>query len=138
MNNNKVNNNYFIQILNEEILKDETDELSFCLKPSPLGGVGVFCTHGVKKGTRLRLFPNGSRFISHAQTIFNEKLLNFCKFYGVEEEKGFCIPKSFTSIDAGWYMNHSDNNNSVHDEKYRYFAGRDLQGGEEITINYNQ
>lgn len=133
-----MNNNYFVQILNEDIIKEETNELSFILKPSPLGGIGVFCTHGIKSGTRLRLFPNGSRFISNSELVFNEKLLNFCKFYGVEDEKGFWIPKSFNCIDSGWYLNHSENNNAVHDEKYRYFAARDLQGGEEIIINYNQ
>jgi len=138
-----MDNLVFIQIDNEAEIRDETNEFSFVLKPSPLGGIGVFCTHGIKKGTRLHLFPRGSRLITHkeiklkTEVFGNNKLINFCNFYGVEDKEGFWVPKSFNCIDVGWYLNHSDNFNSIHDEKYRYFNDKDLQGGEEITINYN-
>lgn len=134
----KTNNLYFTSILISKELLDSTNELSFTVKPSRLGGVGVFTTHGIKKNTRLNIFPNGSRFIKHSEIMFDEKLLSFSRFFGVETKEGFYIPKSFNSLDVGWYLNHLNKNNASHDSNYKYFSTRDIKAGEEITINYNQ
>jgi hypothetical protein len=118
-------------------LREETDELSFVLRPSPLDGVGVFCTHGIRKGTRLRLFPGpGPRFIPAAKLAEHAPLAAFCRRYGLEHPEGCYVSPDFGYMEIGWYLNHSGTPNAIRDENSEFFAGRDIQAGEEITINY--
>lgn len=118
-------------------LKDETTELSFMLCPSPHDGVGVFCTHGVKKGTPLRLFSGpGPRFIPYERMKDNPLLEAFCHRYGIEDDAGCYVSRDFRYMEIGWYLNHSACPNAHHDEAFRYFASRDIAAGEEITIDY--
>lgn len=135
--NTKVNL-IFSQISLSPNLLDSTNEFSFILRPSPLGGVGVFATHGIEKGTRLKLFPSGVRIVPKFILVNDKNLQEWCNFFGVEMPNGnFSIPKSFSNMDIGWYTNHdAENYNSFHDKGYRYFAKRNIQAGEEITIHY--
>ena len=114
---------------------DTTDELSFVLKPSKLSGVGVFCTHGIAKGTRLALFPNlKPRYVSNARLERDPRLRAFCQVYGVDVGGGSVVARSFSHMHVGWYLNHSDEPNAHH-ERFRYFASRDIDANEEITID---
>ena len=47
------------------------------------------------------------------------------------------IYKSLSGVRSivGWYLNHSFTPNA-YQEQYQYFAARDIEAGEEITINY--
>ena len=111
-----------------------TDEFSFILKPSTLGGVGVFCTHGIAKGTRLVLFPDlKPRYFSKARLERDPRLQAFCQVYGVDV--GSVVARSFRHMHVGWYLNHSGEPNA-HQERFKYFASRDIDANEAITINY--
>jgi SET domain-containing protein len=134
MSNNKIFTK--IEKLNKNF-KNVTDEFSFVLKPSSIAGVGVFATHGITKGTRLRLFYGKNRMIPIAATKNNPVLKKFTDFFGVEENGAICVAENFSHMSVGWYLNHSDKYNAIHDEQYRYFADRNIKAGEEITINYN-
>ena len=116
----------------------ETSELSFVLRPSPHDGVGVFCTHGIRKGSRLRLFPGPDlRFVPNEKQATNPLLEVFCDRYGIEDRHGCRTAHDFGCMEIGWYLNHSGTPTAHHDENYDYFASRDIQAGEEITIDYN-
>lgn len=113
-----------------------TDEFSFVLKPSRLSGVGVFCTHGIAKGTRLALFPAlKPRYVSNARLERDPRLRAFCQVYGVDVGGGSVVARSFGHMHVGWYLNHSDEPNA-HRERFKYFASRDIDANEEITIDY--
>ena len=116
-----------------------TTELSFIIKPSAIEGVGVFTTHGITKGTLLRLFPRANvRLWSHAQLAAQPLLADFCIRYGVEDKKGFYVSRDFGRMEIGWYLNHSPRPNAYHDQNYDYFALRDIAAGEEILIDYRK
>ena len=45
------------------------------------------------------------------------------------------VARSFGHMHVGWYLNHSDEPNAHH-ARFRYFASRDIDADEEITIDY--
>lgn len=119
-------------------LKVFTDEFSFILKQSPIAGVGVFTTHRIKKGARLRVFSGEpTRKMKMSDVKKNPVLAKFVEFFAVASEGWVYMPANFSVMAVGWYMNHSDKPNTHHDEGYKYFASRDIEAGEEILINYN-
>ena len=119
------------------ILRDETTEFSFILLPSLHDGVGVFCTHGIRKGTFLRLFSGpDSRVITEGEMAKYQVLAVFCRHYGIEKGNKCYIPRDFGCMEIGWYLNLSDRPNINRDKENRYFAIRDILAGEEITLDY--
>ena len=118
-----------------------TDEFSFLLKPSSISGVGVFCTHGIAKGTRLALFPQPrlrwfrTRFFSNNEIERDPRLKRYCDVYGVARSRGTHVARNFCWMQVGWYLNHSEQPNA-HRTRNRYFASRDIEADEEITIDY--
>ncbi len=128
----------FIKIPEQPVSKCYTDEFSFILKPSPIAGVGVFVTHKIKKGTRLRVFSGEpTRKMKMSEVKKNPVLAKFVEFFAVVSNGVAYMPPNFSRLDVGWYLNHSDKFNAYHDENYRYYASRDIEEGEELTINYN-
>ncbi|HEU4677422.1 MAG TPA: SET domain-containing protein [Candidatus Paceibacterota bacterium] len=114
----------------------ETNEFSFVLKPAA-HGVGVFATHGIAKGTHLRMFGDGET-VSNRSVVRNkedvpEQFREYCADRG---EKLLC-PADFGQMAVGWYLNHSREANAIPDEDYKWYAARDIEAGEEITIDYN-
>ncbi len=63
------------------------------------------------------------------------QLKGFCLVYGVEREEYCCVPQSFTKMEMGWYLNHSDTPNAGRNDGWR--ALRDIEAGEELTISYS-
>lgn len=117
-------------------LRDNTDELSFLLRPSRHDGVDVFSTHGIRKGTCLRLFPGpASRFVPAENESDGCLLAFFSRRFGIQGTKGYYVHRDFGSMEIGWYLNHSPDPNAYHDEVFDYFASRDIPAGEEITVD---
>jgi len=130
-------NQQFVEIPLDPTLLDRTDEMSFVLKPSSAGGIGVFATHGIRRGTRLGLFPVGeTRLIPHAEQELDPRLKRFCQFYGVELDGATSVAPNFGCMSVGWHLNHSDTPNAAHDAAWEYHATRDIAAGEEVTIDY--
>jgi hypothetical protein len=118
---------------------NETNEFSFMLRPSE-HGVGVFVTHNISEGSHLRVFgdTNPVRFLKREDVP--EMFWDWCASKG---ETLIC-PPDFGYMPIGWYLNHSNTPNARHDSKEdtgaygMWHASRDIQAGEEITINYNE
>ena len=107
--------------------QEKTTEYSFMLKPSQIEGVGVFAVHGIAKGTALYIFRDAGARIRTVPADFKKYCLNL--------RNGLFAPPDFGQMAVGWYLNHSSTPNA-YQEQYQYFAARDIEAGEEITINY--
>ncbi len=118
-------------------MKNETNEFSFILKPSN-HGVGVFATHDIAKGTRLRLWGEQVEDdVDRARLLDKEAVPEALKGYCVDRGGKLLCPNDFGRMEIGWYVNHSDAPN-VYQKKYKWFyAKRDIKEGEEILIDYN-
>lgn len=116
---------------------NSTNEFSFVLKPSA-HGVGVFVTHDIAEGTKLRLFIEEDQIRS--KDSVPEAFLGFC----IDRGDTVITPRDFGHLSVGWYMNHSSNPNVVrcgsNQETHgiQWCARRNIKAGEEILADYNQ
>ena len=105
------------------------------LKPSKYGA-GVFATHNIKVGTRLRLFGD-----EYSRYMDFEDVPEVFRKYCIERKQVIICPVDFGSMPVGWYLNHSDTPNasisSDPDNIYEWYAARDITINEEILIDYN-
>ena len=96
----------FIKIPEQPVSKCYTDEFSFILKPSPIAGVGVFVTHKIKKGTRIRVFSGEpTRKMKMSEVKKNPVLAKFVEFFAVVSNGVAYMPPNFSRLDVGWYLN---------------------------------
>jgi hypothetical protein len=118
-------------------------EFSFILKPSPLGGVGVFATHDIPIGTIL--FANKKHIIRRLKVSdVPSELMQYCVY--INDEECLC-PERFDRLEIGWYINHSATPNIARREQdnvltsdvisSEFYAIKDIKAGDEIVINYN-
>lgn len=121
-------------------------EFSFILKPSPIGGIGVFATHDIAKGTPI--FQRELEFEIRIMKIEEvpAAFLPYCIY--INDTECFC-PKRFDHMQIGWYINHSATPNiaktpsdptlsPIENIKNRkVFAIKDIKEGDEILIDYN-
>jgi SET domain-containing protein len=107
-------------------------EFTFILQPSALGGLGVFTTHPISKGTRLFSGTYVSRTMKIADVPAAFK--KYCIFLNDEE----CLcPERFDRMEIGWYINHSHQPNIQKNTDKYVVAVCDIKQGEEILIDYN-
>lgn len=123
----------------------EWSEFSFMLKPSSLGGIGVFATHDIPAGTIL-FSPNFEIRTLKIKDV-PEPLLQYCIYINDEECLG---PERFDRMEIGWYLNHSatpniarkipvSNAEAVKNIKERAMhAIQDIKAGDEILMDYNE
>lgn len=116
----------------------------FCvIKPSPLGGVGVFATCDIHKNTQLFTNPFKIRLLKSKD--IPEEFIQYCA--RINDTDCLC-PERFDRMEIGWYINHSFEPNiarksveytakEIHREKARpFYAVRDIRAGEEILVDY--
>jgi SET domain-containing protein len=117
----------------------KTNMYSYMLRSSPIGGVGVFALHNIKKGTVLHVFtPNEKTTTKYKSTNQSKNKMydHFC-VYDAKTSSYFC-PANFTRLSIGWYLNHSESPSAVPTEgDSDYKAARNIRAGEEITIDYH-
>ncbi len=108
-------------------------EFSFVLKPSAIGGIGVFATHDISTGTRIL----SSSFSPRRMKIKDipSDFLKYCIY--INDEDCFC-PERFDRMEIGWFLNHSFEPNIEKKGENYIIAIRDITAGEEILIDYNQ
>lgn len=119
-------------------------EFSFMIKPSPLGGVGVFATHDIPKGTVL--FDQNFQIRTMKIKDVPSSLIQYCIY--ISEDECLC-PTRFDRMEIGWYINHSSTPNiarsstSSNSDRAKNIKEsiihtiQDIKAGEEILIDYN-
>lgn len=124
------------------MFKDETNEFSFVLRPSP-HGVGVYATHDILSGTHLRLFSDEKEFENRIRKMNKAEIPEDLLIYCMAREDHYLCPPDFGAMPIGWYLNHSSSPNAVigyskqKHSKYQWYSLRDINQGEEILIDYN-
>lgn len=135
--------NSFVVCAQKNNNSQEWSEFSFILKPSPLGGIGIFATHDIPAGTLVFNAPYKLRIVKIKD--IPEVFLQYCIYINDEE----CLaPERFDCMGIGWYTNHSaipniakkgpiKDENGNYDPDTEVYAIRDIKAGEEILIDYN-
>jgi len=119
-------------------------EFTFLLKPSPVGGVGVFTAHDITAGTELLPVTFNVRTMKIKD--IPQAFVSYCIF--INDEECLC-PENFNRMEIGWYINHSDTPNMAITNPAQsaslvpsivtnsFYALRDIKEGEEVFVNYN-
>lgn len=121
----------------------ESSEYTFILKPSSLGGIGVFAAQDIPAGTVINPEFNLRRLkIKDIPPPF----LQYCIYINDEECYG---PERFDRMEIGWYLNHSATPNIARKESFSFtdavnnrearpsYAIKNIKAGEEIFMDYN-
>jgi SET domain-containing protein len=129
---------------NKEGSSMEWSEFSFMVKPSRLGGVGVFAVHDIPAGTTVFRSDHNPRKLKIND--IPEPFRQYCIYISDEECYG---PERFDRMEIGWYINHSANPNIARKNAVSFnetiknptartmHALRDIKAGDEILIDYN-
>jgi hypothetical protein len=121
---------------------DQTNEFSFIVKPAQ-HGVGVFATHNISKGAHLRLFVDEETTKHESRELKKSDVPESFWGHCLDRGETLICPPDFGALPIGWYVNHSETPNAApgknpnQHRRYRWYALRDIQAGEEILFNYN-
>lgn len=127
----------------EKLLTELCNYTYVMLRPSALGGVGVFAIRDIAKGccdmfsqpdpadqwitltkAEVETLPAAAQFM----------VQNYCLY---DSEQYFVPAHGFKKMDVSLYLNHADTPNirSINDGDY-FEALRDIKAGEELLIDY--
>ena len=105
------------------------------VKPSSIGGLGLFSSLFIPKGTLIwKNFTDSELIISPEQFCgFSDYMKTVFRFHGYLDKKTneWKLP-----LDNSRFFNHSDNPNTFQDEHGNSIALFDINTNEEITVNY--
>ena len=106
------------------------------LKPSPIHGVGVFAIRHIPKGTLLfdpdeEIVWVDARQIRGLSDGLREMYEDFC----IIKDGKYGCPSNFNRLTMSWYLNDSQTPNILVDGDYNMWAARDIEDGEELTID---
>ena len=125
-------------------------EFSFILKPSPLGGIGVFATHDF--GAGVEVFRNTFQPRILKKENIPADFLKYCIYLNDDE---LICPEQLDRMEIGWFINHSKEANiarkaSLHQagnvarreaihqlEEKTLITIKNIKAGDEILIDYN-
>jgi SET domain-containing protein len=110
------------------------------LGPSPIHGVGVFAIRNIPRGTYV--FPDDDeelvwidkRELGELSSEQRQLYEDFCVIKGHR----YGCPINFNKLTVAWYLNESPTPNIAADDTYRFFSTRDIEKGEELTVDYEQ
>jgi len=120
------------------------------LRPSKVhkGGIGVFAIRRIKRGTEL--FPGDcEEMVWKEKSDLHRRPMAIRELYddfGViktdekDKKTRYGCPMNFNRLTVSWYLNRpqkSKKPNVCCDENYKFFALRDIQPGEELTVDYS-
>lgn len=111
-----------------------TNEFSFILKTSPIGGIGVFATHDIEPGVKLAVYTEKHKSRLLHENEIPKELLMYCV---AKENDMWTCPEDFSRMEVGWHLNHSNTPNSERRGKGLFYSVKEIKAGEEITLDYN-
>ena len=113
------------------------------LKSSPIHGVGVFAIKKIPKGTNIFADDN-SHLVSINKADVDKLSGELRKLYDdfcVLKEREYLCPEGFNNLTISWYINEpisgQEPNVICIGDEYDFFAARDIDEGEELTIDYH-
>jgi hypothetical protein len=108
------------------------------------GGVGVFATKGIRKGTALfkgepeEMAWLDKSALSRLPQVTRKLYDDFAVIKTDSEGKTrYGCPPSFNRLTVSWFLNHSSKPNVRCDKNFNFFALHDITTGEELTVNYS-
>ena len=112
------------------------------LKPSKIHGVGVFAIRDIPNGTNI-FIDDQSEIVWLKRSEIEKKSGEIRRLYDdfcvIKNDKYGC-PKGFNNLTVSWYINEpaaGQRSNVVSCGKYDFVAARDIQAGEELTVDYS-
>src|SRR4030067_3040691 len=103
-----------------------------------INDVGVFAICDIRKGTDI--FPDVDDKIIWIEKAKVKRLPQAIRrLYEdccIHKGKKYGCPVSFNRINVSWYLNHSSNPNAAVDKNLRVYAVRNINRGEELTLDY--
>jgi SET domain-containing protein len=108
-------------------------EFLLILKPSDIGGVGVFAAIDIPQGTEIfnKNFTRRKLKISSVPDAFR----SYCVY--IDDEYCLC-PERFDCMEIRWYVNHSFTPNIEKCKNGLVISKCKIKAGEEILLDYNQ
>lgn len=106
------------------------------VKPSSIEGLGLFAEEYILKGTVVWVHDKklDGWFYANQLSYYNEATKNYIKHFCCYDKK---IQAWIKSCDNANWMNHSKNPNLGAPDYYIHIALRDINVGEELTLNYD-
>jgi SET domain-containing protein len=109
------------------------------LGASTIHGVGVFAVRRIKKGTNPFKRDNSNMIWVSAKKLSRlpPNIKKLYQDFGVLTNGRYGVPPSFNQLTPAWYINESTTPNMRCGKDYDFFAARDIEVGEELTLNYS-
>jgi uncharacterized protein len=109
---------------------------SLFVASSPLGGRGVFTAAAIPAGAIIEICPVIAMPASHRQHLDQTGLYDYYFIWGENDDECALV------LGFGSLYNHSYEPNAEYAPSFEsgflnFFALRDIEAGEEITVNYN-
>jgi hypothetical protein len=133
--------------MDEPLETNPHDKVYTRLRPSKIqkGGIGVFAIRRIKKRTKLfcgdfeemiwkeeRDLPKRPRTIRKLYDDFAVIITD-----DKDQKTRYGCPINFNRLTPSWYLNSSRKANVRCDQYYNFFALRDIEPGEELTVDYS-
>src|ERR1019366_4551987 len=112
------------------------------LKISNIEGIGVFAIRPIPRGTdvfRDDIF--GIRWLDKEiiEAVSDPNIVKLYEQFSIRRGDKYGCPINFNSMTVGWYLNEprfDDAPNIVVDASYHFYASRNIDVGEELTVRY--
>jgi hypothetical protein len=123
-------------------LKDKSphSEVYVRLMPSKLhrSGVGVFAIKRILKGKEIFVGENEEViWIKKTSIPKDGPVRKMYDDFAIIDGEFYGCPTSFNRLTPAWFLNESKRPNARCDDKYTFFARRNIAAGEEITVDYS-
>jgi hypothetical protein len=107
------------------------------LRPSQIHGVGVFAIRPIAVGTRLFQDDNDEIVWVDEKDLaaLPKEVKKLYEDFAIITNGEYGCPSSFNRLTVSWYLNDSDHPNVRVDDDYNMWALRDIEEGEELTID---